>query len=206
MVNFWSDYEVEKLKKLIAERMSAGQIAELMPSKTRSAVIGKAHRLGIEIKGGRQPTRKSGWQKAMAAKKKAELGPKKPQSASVAGRRTRQAGQMARIGGPDLATICGAPDAPLVSGVEEIVIPLAERKSLVDLDRHNCRWPIGDPQMADFHFCGKTKVPGLPYCSGHVKRAYQPPEVKKPKREVVEETVSAATETVPVVVKEVVEA
>lgn len=39
---------------------------------------------------------------------------------------------------------------------------------------HDCRWPIGDPQGADFHFCGKQKVDGHPYCEFHVRRANQP--------------------------------
>ena len=42
-----------------------------------------------------------------------------------------------------------------------------------------CRWPIGDPQLAEFHFCGKAKVTGLPYCEFHARRAFQPPQVKR---------------------------
>lgn len=55
----------------------------------------------------------------------------------------------------------------------ELVIPLGERKTLQTLDACSCRWPIGDPRSADFHFCGKNKVPGLPYCEFHARRAYQ---------------------------------
>lgn len=191
----WSEQDDAKLKKLAAERRSSGQISEMMPGRTRSAVIGRAFRIGLVLQGDQHPERKkSGWQNAMAKQKKAQLGPKKPQSAPVAGRRVRQAGQVARIGGPDLATMRGAPDAPLVSTVEEIVIPLAERKSLIDLEPHHCRWPIGDPLLAGFHFCGRQKVAGLPYCEVHARRAFRPPEVKRPKREVVEETVSVADE------------
>lgn len=194
----WTPDEDEKLKKLLAERLTSGQIAERFPNRTRCAVIGRAARKGWLLQSGasgsNSQTRPNGWQKAMAAKKKARIGPKKPQSAPVAGRRTRQAGQMARMGGPDLKTLYGAPDAPSVS-VEEIFIPLEERKSLVDLEPHHCRWPIGDVQSPDFHFCGKTKVPGVSYCEFHAGRAFQPPAVKKPR-----------VETVPVVVKEVVEA
>mgnify|MGYP002620502744 CR=1 FL=1 len=38
----------------------------------------------------------------------------------------------------------------------------------------DCRWPIGDPQQADFHYCGKRKVDGYSYCDFHVRRASQP--------------------------------
>lgn len=42
-----------------------------------------------------------------------------------------------------------------------------------DLKERMCRWPLGDPRDADFHFCGCNAVPGLPYCPDHAKMAYQ---------------------------------
>ncbi len=74
---------------------------------------------------------------------------------------------------------------------EELVIPLAERKSIQTLTEQHCRWPIGDPQQADFHFCGKGKVPGLPYCEFHARRAYQPPQPRRRDRAVGEPSVPA---------------
>lgn len=44
--------------------------------------------------------------------------------------------------------------------------------SLMDLKMNSCRWPIGEPKDADFHFCGKDTVTGKPYCSEHCKLAY----------------------------------
>ncbi len=44
--------------------------------------------------------------------------------------------------------------------------------SLLDLKLNSCRWPIGEPKDADFHFCGKDTVTGKPYCSEHCKLAY----------------------------------
>ena len=38
-------------------------------------------------------------------------------------------------------------------------------------DRH-CRWPIGDPRDAGFHFCGQPPKPGHVYCSGHCQIGY----------------------------------
>ena len=66
---------------------------------------------------------------------------------------------------------------------EELIIPVAERKSIQTLVECSCRWPIGDPQMADFHFCGKNKVPGLPYCEFHARRAFQPPQTRRRERD-----------------------
>lgn len=56
----------------------------------------------------------------------------------------------------------------------ELVIPAHERKTVQTLSSNDCRWPIGDPQHADFHFCGKHKAAGFPYCAFHVKRGWQP--------------------------------
>ncbi len=56
----------------------------------------------------------------------------------------------------------------------EPVTPLDQRKSIETLMANDCRWPIGDPQGADFHFCGKQKLDGHPYCDFHVRRANQP--------------------------------
>ena len=74
---------------------------------------------------------------------------------------------------------------PYVPPVEEMIIPLAERKTIQTLVESSCRWPIGDPQMADFHFCGKNKVPGLPYCEFHARRAFQAPQARRRERELV---------------------
>ena len=44
---------------------------------------------------------------------------------------------------------------------------------LADLKERMCRWPVGDPKEADFHFCGCQVTTGLPYCAEHAKIAYQ---------------------------------
>lgn len=58
------------------------------------------------------------------------------------------------------------------------IIQEAPRKAkssvkLADLKDRMCRWPIGDPKDADFHFCGDNAVPGMPYCEEHARSAYQ---------------------------------
>ena len=56
---------------------------------------------------------------------------------------------------------------------EEPVIPVHQRKTLQTLNRNDCRWPIGDPQHADFHFCGKRQAAGHSYCEFHWRKAFQ---------------------------------
>ena len=57
----------------------------------------------------------------------------------------------------------------------------------------HCRWPIGDPQHPDFHFCGKTKVAGLPYCEFHARRAFQPPQSRRREPAPAPAAIEAAT-------------
>ena len=35
-----------------------------------------------------------------------------------------------------------------------------------------CQWPIGDPRLPGFHFCGEPALPGKPYCGSHCASAY----------------------------------
>ncbi|MEM7568617.1 MAG: GcrA family cell cycle regulator [Pseudomonadota bacterium] len=59
--------------------------------------------------------------------------------------------------------------------------PKASSKvSLLDLTERICKWPIGHPTDADFHFCGKPAKPGFPYCDEHCEIAYQ---AQAPRRE-----------------------
>ncbi|MFA7584928.1 MAG: GcrA family cell cycle regulator [Novosphingobium sp.] len=50
---------------------------------------------------------------------------------------------------------------------------MADKTSLLDLNDRICRWPMGHPGEADFHFCGEKVNPGFPYCVEHCGRAYQ---------------------------------
>jgi GcrA cell cycle regulator len=64
--------------------------------------------------------------------------------------------------------------APTLIRDGELDIPVAQRKTMTTLLPDDCRWPIGDPQAAGFHFCGKRKQEGYSYCEFHVRRASQP--------------------------------
>lgn len=51
---------------------------------------------------------------------------------------------------------------------------------MANLKSNQCRWPIGDPDSDNFHFCGETVFAGKPYCYEHCRQAYQftPPKKK----------------------------
>lgn len=157
----WNDERVELLKKLWSEGLSASQIASRLGSVTRNAVIGKVHRLGLS---GRATT--------------SRMKSHRPRPRPTAVKRLAKP-TYAKPGNSALHKIYQGDVEPYVPPVEELVIPLAERKSIQTLLENHCRWPIGDPQEGDFHFCGKNKVTGLPYCEFHARRAFQPPQMRR---------------------------
>jgi len=158
----WTDERVDLLKKLWSEGLSASQIAGRLGGVTRNAVIGKVHRLGLS---GRATSTRL---KSLRPRSRVPAAPKRQPRARVA------AG-----GSPALRALYHPETEPFRPTEDEIVIPLEERKSLQDLTENSCRWPIGDPQSSDFHFCGHKKVPGLPYCEVHSRRAFQPPQSRR---------------------------
>lgn len=153
----WTEERVERLKKLWMEGLSASQIAGELGGVTRNAVIGKVHRLGLS--GRSKPARSS------------VPRPRKP-------RKTRQRSAQPRyvsIGNTALkaeALVEYEEEAePFVYA--ELVIPPAERKTIMELNEQTCKWPIGDPTEEEFHFCGRESPIGTPYCEHHSRVAYQ---------------------------------
>jgi GcrA cell cycle regulator len=173
----WTDERVELLKKLWAEGLSASQIAGRLGSVTRNAVIGKVHRLGLS---GRATT--------------SRMKSHRPRQRMAAKRMTKT--RFSPLGNPAFRALYAEAD-PFTPPVEELVIPMNERKYIQTLTECSCRWPIGDPQASDFHFCGKNKVPGLPYCEFHARRAFQPPQTRRRERELVEPVAIANDATAP---------
>ena len=163
----WTDERVEQLKKLWSEGLSASQIAGRLGEVTRNAVIGKVHRLGLA---GRATVSRP---KAMRPRKNAVVRP---------GAKRNKMQRYQNPGAPQ-----GFPHFPPADGgldhftrsYEELVIPLEERASILSLKETSCRWPIGDPQHEEFHFCGKGKLDGLPYCEFHARRAFQPAQSRR---------------------------
>jgi GcrA cell cycle regulator len=162
----WNDERVDALKKLWADGLSASQIAGRLGGVTRNAVIGKVHRLGLA---GRATTSrmKTRVPRVRSAIKRGLMA------------RTRPAGTP----NSPLKSLYLNDVEPYVQPAEELVIPLNERKYIQTLTESCCRWPIGDPQQPDFHFCGRKKIPGLPYCEVHARRAFQPPQARRRERD-----------------------
>jgi len=58
--------------------------------------------------------------------------------------------------------------------VDDLAIPMEQRRTLMELTSKTCRFPVGYPGSADFFFCGAIPRDGSPYCTGHYRRSIQP--------------------------------
>ena len=164
----WTEERVELLKKLWNEGLSASQIAGRLGGVTRNAVIGKVHRLGLS--GRVTPTRTLGTRRPRTRNATAQRRVVvRPRAAVAPGGAARAHWQWESSVAPE-----GLPEV-----AEELFIPLEDRKSVLMLKEGDCRWPIGDPQAPDFHFCGHAKHETLPYCEFHARKAYQPPQAMR---------------------------
>lgn len=150
----WTDERVELLKKLWADGLSASQIAGELGGITRNAVIGKVHRLGLS---GRA---KSSSSSAARPRKARGSGMLRVPRSSMRGNTA-----LAHAYEHDLE-----PEPELI----ENIIPLGQRRTILELTEETCRWPIGDPGSPEFFFCGGNTVTSLPYCAYHSRVAYQP--------------------------------
>ena len=177
----WTDERVELLKKLWMEGLSASQIAGVLgEGVTRNAVIGKVHRL-----------------KLSGRAKPANSTPRVRSTPRPAGRRLSSAGGGSRAGLAGMMKSRSIGSAPMHGATalkisedaeteaytapqaQELFIPVEERLTLLQLNEHTCKWPIGDPLTPDFYFCGQHSDEGKPYCDFHSRRAYHQVERKR---------------------------
>ena len=158
------DPHVEMLRELWKRGDSCSVIAKQVNHRfgtaySRNAVIGKASRLHLPMRVG---SIKNGSLRLRATRERRS-----------AWMRNKRRVDKAKKGNPVLRELL-ATDG-YVPPAEEIVIPVDQRKTLQQLEDGDCRFPIGDPQHADFHFCARPKVPGLPYCDPHSRRCFAVP-------------------------------
>lgn len=197
----WTDERIERLKKMWSEGSTASQIADELGGVSRNAVIGKAHRLGLDarpspVKAGEEKEKKSGSpvQPQPIPKAKAEppapkappavdarprgtesvapqLVPARPGAENVQYRSVGPGGFIRQGPGDTQAPIPPAPPRRLVPAKPSAEV--ADKTSLLELNERICKWPMGHPGEPDFHFCGAAANPGFPYCVQHCGVAYQ---------------------------------
>ena len=195
----WTDERIDTLKSMWEKGMTASQIADKLGGVSRNAVIGKAHRLGLQsrpspVKPNEEEKLAPPMKAAPApAAKPAEPKPAKPaEPKPVAAEPARplptpqpvverEPQVVMRSVGPGgfIRQAPGEQQAPSTPAPPRRLVParpspeVADKTSLLDLNDRICKWPIGHPGEPDFHFCGEPVNPGFPYCVEHCGHAYQ---------------------------------
>ena len=181
----WTDERVEQLRKLWLDGKSASQIAaELANGITRNAVIGKVHRLGlsgrVKTPGQQAPRPRPAAKPQTSAQSHGSGHSQRATTSSPA--MTRQAQPMTR-GATALAYAPRAEVETILRPTEEVVIPMSERVTIMELKESMCRWPLGDPATPEFRYCGSKSPIGDTYCAHHARVAYQPSQDRRRDRD-----------------------
>jgi len=185
----WDSGMLKKLKSLVGKGLSTAEMGKKL-GMSKNAVVGKLNRLGWNLKPGEPEPKTRG-----KAKKETKVSSKKPlKSARLTNEIPKKPGTRGRK--PKVAEVVEAPVKQKVAVKEKIVVKTASKKTKRDLALHElliqhalqmanlkpnqCRWPIGDPDSENFHFCGENVFSGKPYCYEHCRQAYQltPPKKK----------------------------
>lgn len=200
----WDSNMLKKLKTLVGKGLSASEIGKKL-EVSKNAVIGKLNRLGWNAKAveatekkSTKATKKDTKETKTVAKKTAKksvlktLFNKKADKKVVAKKEP-----VKKSADKAVKKNTGTKKTDKKVATEKPVIKTASKKTKKDLALHElliqhalqmaslkpnqCRWPIGDPDSDNFHFCGETVFAGKPYCYEHCRQAYQfttPPKKK----------------------------
>ena len=147
----WNDDNVARLKELWDQGLPTAQIGKLL-GFTKNAVVGKAHRIGLERRP--SPIRRT----AVKPDRKKARSPVMPKLnfENSTNLDTPQRTE-AKIFQPSFQNIF---------------------KSSVN---RGCEWPEGHPDEPEFHFCSKERFEDKPYCLDHCAIAYVIPEKEEAK-------------------------
>ena len=149
----WDDCNVSKLRELWDQGLPTAQIGKLL-GFTKNAVVGKAHRIGLERRP--SPIRRT----AVKPDRKKARSPIIPKLNFE-------------------TTKDEIKDKPIVQqNFQPIVKNLFTKKV-----RRGCEWPEGHPDESDFKFCGKERFEEKPYCIDHCAVAYVIPEKEESEKQ-----------------------
>tara|TARA_B100001769_G_C21948611_1_gene510796 strand:+ start:356 stop:826 length:471 start_codon:yes stop_codon:yes gene_type:complete len=141
----WDENNVTRLRDLWDQGLPTAQIGKLL-GFTKNAVVGKAHRIGLERRP--SPIRRT----AVKPDRKKARSPVMPKL-------NFENKQDEVSKGNDSSNF-----QPVVKNLFNSSV------------KRGCEWPKGHPDENDFHFCGKERFEDKPYCLDHCAIAYVIPE------------------------------
>ncbi len=141
----WDENNVSKLRELWDQGLPTAQIGKLL-GFTKNAVVGKAHRIGLERRP--SPIRRT----AVKPDRKKARSPVMP--------------KLNFESKEEIANI----------NKEKSTFQPMVKNLFASSTKRGCEWPQGHPDENDFHFCGKERFEDKPYCIEHCAVAYVIPE------------------------------
>jgi len=155
----WDDNNVSKLRELWDQGLPTAQIGKLL-GFTKNAVVGKAHRIGLERRP--SPIRRTA----------VKPDRKKARSPII----------------PKLNFEVKKDEVKENPVHQQTFQPLVKNLFTKSVKR-GCEWPEGHPDESDFKFCGKERFEDKPYCIDHCAVAYVIPEKEESeKQQIVQRT------------------
>ena len=142
----WNEANVARLKELWDQGLPTAQIGKLL-GFTKNAVVGKAHRIGLERRP--SPIRRTAV-KPDRKKARSPIVPKLNFDAINEENKETSKPQ------PNFKTVV--------------------KNLFTNHTKRGCEWPEGHPDESDFKFCGKDRFEDKPYCLDHCAIAYVIPE------------------------------
>ena len=147
----WNDENVSRLRDLWDQGLPTAQIGKLI-GFTKNAVVGKAHRIGLERRP--SPIRRT----AVKPDRKKARSPVMPQ-----------------------LNFESKQESDNIQNRETLSFKPVVRNLFSPSVKRGCEWPMGHPDEPEFHFCDKERFEDKPYCIHHCTIAYVIPEKEEVK-------------------------
>ena len=142
----WDETNVARLRELWDQGLPTAQIGKLL-GFTKNAVVGKAHRIGLERRP--SPIRRTA----------VKPDRKKARSPII----------------PKLNFESNSEEIKETPKQQDKFQPVV-KNLITNNTKRGCEWPEGHPDELDFKFCGKERFEDKPYCLEHCAVAYVIPE------------------------------
>ena len=145
----WNDSNVARLRELWDQGLPTAQIGKLL-GFTKNAVVGKAHRIGLERRP--SPIRRT----AIKPDRKKARSPIVPKLKFENSEETKEEIKE---------------EIKIQHNFQPVV-----KNHITNNAKRGCEWPDGHPDESDFQFCGQERFEDKPYCLNHCASAYIIPE------------------------------
>ena len=164
----WNDENVSRLRELWDQGLPTAQIGKLL-GFTKNAVVGKAHRIGLERRP--SPIRRT----AVKPDRKKARSPVIPKLnfESQAGLNNSDTNK-----------------TEYQQTTSNIKFQPKTKNLFAVAPKRGCEWPEGHPDEVEFHFCGKERFEDKPYCLDHCAVAYIIPEKEEGESQQVNDKLS----------------